>query len=282
MLGLVVDSQGRPTNISVLSPLGYGLDEEAIKAASKWRFLPGTKNGKPVDVEAQIEVTFRLQGIAFDDKTEKHRTAFNVALIAIRQNKITTATLDPVRKLVAEKYGPGLYLYAKLIQEGKADPADPKQYFELIQESAAQRYGPAMYEVAMAEIQGDQLPKDTAKGMELMHSAAGLGSSSAQWYLGQVYDIGQGVPMDFDKSRQYLRLCAAAGQAPCQYRLGKSLLEHSDHPTRDYVQAIAWLGLASDQKNEDAEALLQKEDERLTPAQVAGANKLKAQLVHKQ
>ena len=45
----------------VIRGLGYGLDESAINTvATKWRFKPGSLNGRPVDVQANIEVTFRL------------------------------------------------------------------------------------------------------------------------------------------------------------------------------------------------------------------------------
>ena len=60
LLSLVVDENGNTANIQVIRPLGLGLDEQAIKAVSQWRFTPGKKDGKPVKVQAQIEVTFRL------------------------------------------------------------------------------------------------------------------------------------------------------------------------------------------------------------------------------
>jgi len=40
----------------------FGLDQEAIKAARRWRFLPGEKNGGPVPVLVTIEMTFALRG----------------------------------------------------------------------------------------------------------------------------------------------------------------------------------------------------------------------------
>jgi periplasmic protein TonB len=60
ILAVIIDAKGLPTNISVVHSLGLGLDEQAIKAVQQWRFKPGTKDGKPVAVQAQIAVNFRL------------------------------------------------------------------------------------------------------------------------------------------------------------------------------------------------------------------------------
>jgi TonB family protein len=38
----------------------FGLDQEALKAATQWRFEPGTKDGRPVPVMVTIEHTFVL------------------------------------------------------------------------------------------------------------------------------------------------------------------------------------------------------------------------------
>jgi periplasmic protein TonB len=60
MLSLVVDESGKAVGIKVTKSLGLGLDEKAIEAVQKWRFKPGTKDGKPVPVIASVEVNFRL------------------------------------------------------------------------------------------------------------------------------------------------------------------------------------------------------------------------------
>jgi TonB family protein len=60
IVSLVVDEKGNATNVTVVKPLGLGLDEKAIEALKKWVFAPGTKDGKPVPVMAQIEITFNL------------------------------------------------------------------------------------------------------------------------------------------------------------------------------------------------------------------------------
>jgi hypothetical protein len=40
--------------------IGYGLDENAIRAVSHYTFEPAMKDGKPVAVPISIEVSFRL------------------------------------------------------------------------------------------------------------------------------------------------------------------------------------------------------------------------------
>jgi TonB family protein len=60
VLGLVVDANGRPTNIRVLSALGMGLDEKAIESVKNWKFEPGKKDGHDVAVEIAVEVDFHL------------------------------------------------------------------------------------------------------------------------------------------------------------------------------------------------------------------------------
>jgi TonB family protein len=60
VLFVIIDPQGKPGSLKVIRSLGLGLDEEAIKVVEQWRFRPGMKEGRPVPVQATIEVNFRL------------------------------------------------------------------------------------------------------------------------------------------------------------------------------------------------------------------------------
>jgi len=60
VLWLVVGPDGRPRDIRVQRTLGLGLDEKAIEAVKTWRFDPAMKDGKPVAVQINVEVSFRL------------------------------------------------------------------------------------------------------------------------------------------------------------------------------------------------------------------------------
>jgi len=59
-LWVVVGPDGQTREIKVARTLGLGLDEEAIDAVKKWKFEPAMRDGKPVAVQVNVEVTFRL------------------------------------------------------------------------------------------------------------------------------------------------------------------------------------------------------------------------------
>ncbi|HEY1760333.1 MAG TPA: energy transducer TonB [Bryobacteraceae bacterium] len=61
LLKLTVDENGDAQDIQVVRSLDEGLDQNAIEAVRQWRFAPGTEDGKPVAVSANIEVNFKLQ-----------------------------------------------------------------------------------------------------------------------------------------------------------------------------------------------------------------------------
>jgi periplasmic protein TonB len=60
ILHVIVGTDGKTHDIRVVRSLGMGLDEKAVEAARLWRFEPGQKDGRPVPVEVNMEVSFHL------------------------------------------------------------------------------------------------------------------------------------------------------------------------------------------------------------------------------
>jgi TonB family protein len=60
-LRAVVLKNGAVGSIEVTKSLEPDLDQAAIDALKQWRFRPGTKGDKPVDVEVSVELTFTLR-----------------------------------------------------------------------------------------------------------------------------------------------------------------------------------------------------------------------------
>ena len=60
-LECVVGIDGTVGEVRVIASLDAALDEEAIKAAKRWLFKPGTKDGQPVPVRISLEMTFTLR-----------------------------------------------------------------------------------------------------------------------------------------------------------------------------------------------------------------------------
>jgi TonB family protein len=60
VLNIVIDRAGKISRIRLERPLGMGLDENAMEGVKRWRFNPATRNGQPVAVEMNIEVSFNL------------------------------------------------------------------------------------------------------------------------------------------------------------------------------------------------------------------------------
>lgn len=60
VLWTIVGPDGRARDLRVSRSLGMGLDEKAIEAVRQWKFTPALKDGRPVAVQINIEVNFRL------------------------------------------------------------------------------------------------------------------------------------------------------------------------------------------------------------------------------
>ena len=121
--------------------------------------------------------------------------------------------------------------------------------------------------------------QDYATAMRLLRPLADQGDARAQVGLAVMYLLGdQGVPQDYALAMKWYRLAADQGNAGAQNNLG-AMYEKGQGVPQDYVQAHKWLNLgatAGDKgaiKNRDIVA------GKMTPAQIAEAQKLAAPVV---
>jgi TonB family protein len=56
----IVTTEGTVSSCQVVRGLNAEEDKTAIKAVKLWRFQPGTKDGKPVNVRVTVEIEFHL------------------------------------------------------------------------------------------------------------------------------------------------------------------------------------------------------------------------------
>ncbi|MBI3696248.1 MAG: energy transducer TonB [Acidobacteria bacterium] len=60
LLYAVIRRDGRVDQIRLVQGIDERLDTSAVAAFSKWEFQPATKNGQPVDLEAVVQIPFRV------------------------------------------------------------------------------------------------------------------------------------------------------------------------------------------------------------------------------
>jgi TonB family protein len=58
-ISLIVGSDGSPRDLRIICSSIPDSDQNAVDAVRQWKFLPATKDGKPVPVAIQVEVSFK-------------------------------------------------------------------------------------------------------------------------------------------------------------------------------------------------------------------------------
>ncbi len=59
-LSIVVWPDGSVKKLKVVKSLSEGLDKRAIETVAQWKFVPATRDGKPVAIAIEVECTFKL------------------------------------------------------------------------------------------------------------------------------------------------------------------------------------------------------------------------------
>jgi len=60
VVGFIVDTEGRPVELYVVSSTRKEFEPAAVQAVSKWKFKPGMVNDRPVYTRMQVPIFFAL------------------------------------------------------------------------------------------------------------------------------------------------------------------------------------------------------------------------------
>ena len=91
--------------------------------------------------------------------------------------------------------------------------------------------------------------------------------------LGAIYQIGEGVTQDYAEAMRWYRKAAEQGDVTTQVQLGFMYSKVKGVP-QDYVQAHMWYNLAAAQGDKDARESRDSLAKKMTPAQIAEAQRL--------
>ncbi len=252
---LTVGVDGKPADIKIVNPIGLGLDQQALLAASQWRFQPGTRNGTPEPMETAVEMEFHLPGEVFNRPRAEARARYNLAVVLFEGKKL--ARNPGMAEALLEQSSEAGDLAAKvllgdMLVRGKDVPPDVKKGLALVEEAAASGDARGEFELGLIYAEGAGVKKDVSRAIPLYKDAARKGSADAAHDMGVLYEEGDGVEKDMKEAMKWYRRGAEAGRTESQYRLGEAYRD-GEGVKRDKVEALFWLLVAADGGNDKAQ-----------------------------
>jgi len=158
---------------------------------------------------------------------------------------------------------------------------------------AEQGVADAQYNLGVMYGNGKGVPKDYETAVKWYRLAAKQGHASAQFNLGVMYGKGQGVSQDYKTALKWYRLASEQGDAFAQSNLGQ-MYHQGKGVSQDYKTALKWYRLASEQGDthmwvniaasiggKDSDRVSDFVEKKMTPAQIAEAQKLARECVRK-
>jgi hypothetical protein len=134
---------------------------------------------------------------------------------------------------------------------------------------------------------------DYATALREWTPLAEQGVADAQYNLGVMYGNGKGVSQDYKTALKWYRLAAKQGHASAQFNLGV-MYGKGQGVSQDYKTAVKWYRLAAEQGDthmwvniaasiggKDSDRVSDFVEKKMTPAQIAEAQKLARECVRK-
>jgi hypothetical protein len=143
----------------------------------------------------------------------------------------------------------------------------------LYRKAAERGYAGAQNNLGLMYANGQGVSQDAAAAASWYRKAAEQGFVSAQYNLGQLYLLGKGVQQDNAAAASWWRKAAEQSHAGAQSNLGVMYATGKGVP-QDYVVAHMWFNLAAANGNGQAAKGRDLLTAKMTPAQIAEAQKL--------
>ena len=240
-------------NLGVMYADGEGVPEDDVQAAFWFR-----KAAEQGDAEAQYNLGVMYangEGVPEDD----------------------VQAVFWFRKAAGQGDAEAQYNLGYMYDNGRGVPEDDGQAVFWWRKAAGQGVAKAQFNLGFMYDNGEGVPEDDRQAVFWWRKAAEQGHAKAQSNLGVMYANGEGVPEDDRQAVFWWRKAAEQGHAKAQSNLGVMYANGEGVPEDD-VQAYAWTNLSAAQGNEFAEQARTALRQRMTPAQIADAQKLSREL----
>ena len=152
---------------------------------------------------------------------------------------------------------------------GRGVPLDNVEAVKWWRRAAGQGYVISQETLAFMYSRGEGVPLDKTEAKKWYRKAAEQGEVSDQYSLGEIYHSEKKYP----EAAMWWRRAAEQGDDDAQYHLGLLYYNGQGVP-QDFVLAHMWLNLSASQSNESATKNRDLTASKMTPAQIAEAQKL--------
>ena len=276
-------------NLGNMYAKGEGVPEDDVQAAYWWR-----KAAEQGVAAAQFNLGYRYakgEGVPEDDRQAVfwYRKAAEQGLAEAQFN---LGNRYAKGEGVPEDDRQAVYWYRKAAEQGLAEaqlnlgnryakgegvPEDDIQAVYWYRQAAEQGHAKAQFNLGLMYDNGEGVPEDDRQAVFWYRKAAGQGDAKAQGLLGFMYANGRGVPEDDRQAVFWYRKAVGQGYATAQFNLGVSYAKGEGVP-QDDIHAYAWFNLAGAQGFQKAEQARTYIRQRMTPTQIAEAQKLSREL----
>ena len=165
------------------------------------------------------------------------------------------------------------YNLGVMYAEGRGVPQDYAEALKWYRLAADQGYADAQFNLGVMYANGQACRRTTPRPRSGIASPLTKATPTRRTVSAVMYGNGHGVPQNYAEAVKWFRLAADQGDADTQYSLGLMYTKGEGVP-QDYVRAHMWFNLSAAQGNQVAAGERDHFAKRMTPAQIAEAQKL--------